>query len=79
MTTAWSNVVRGRLPAAFAANVGGTLLAGIALLAGPWLLWAAILGRPLGRMPNDRVLVAVALALMAVTVAEWGLKLWNGL
>lgn len=79
MTTAWANVVRGRLPSALMANVGGTLLAGIALVAGPWSLLAAILGRPVGRLPNDRVLITAAVALMAITVIDWGLRLWNGI
>ena len=79
MTTAWANVVRGRLPSALAANVGGTLLAGMALVAGPWSLLAAIRGRPVGRLPSDRVLVAAAVTLMAITVLDWTLRLWNGI
>ena len=79
MTTAWANVVRGRLPSAFAANVGGTLLAGIALVAAPWSILAAIRGRPVGRLPSDRVLVGAAVALMAITGLDWGLRLWNGI
>lgn len=78
MTTSWSNLMHGRFRAALAANVGGTLLAGIAFVAGPWSLWAAIRGRAVGRLPSDRVLAIAAAVLMIVTLVDWAFKLWNG-
>lgn len=78
MTTSWSNLMRGRFREALAANVGGTLLGVIAVVAGPWLLCSAVRGRTVGRLPNDWILTATALVLMFVTLADWGLRLWNG-
>jgi hypothetical protein len=70
--------MRGRFREALAANVGGTLLGVIAVVAGPWLLCSAVRGRTVGRLPNDWILTATALVLMFVTLADWGLRLWNG-
>lgn len=78
MTTAWANLVRGQLRAALAANVGGTMLAALAVVAGPWSLGSAVRGRPIGRLPSDRLLVIAALCLMTATVLDWGVRLWNG-
>jgi hypothetical protein len=79
MTTSWANLVRGRVPSALKANVAGTLLATIAIAAGPWLLWSALRGKTVGRLPSDGTLVVVALSLMTVTLLDWGWRLWTGL
>lgn len=79
MTTSWSNLVRGRVPSALRANVAGTLLAALAIMAGPWLMLSAIRGRTLGRLPSDRVLAVAAFALLTVTLLDWCWRLLNGL
>lgn len=75
MTTAWSNVVRGRLPSALRANVAGTLLAVAGALAGPWLLISAAMGRWLWRVPSQGVLAALVVVLMIVMLSDWTARL----
>jgi hypothetical protein len=77
-TTAWANLVRGRLIAALRANVGGTLLGLLTLLAVPWLLLSAARGRWLGWVPNSTVAAWVAGSILAVMLIDWGLRLWLG-
>ncbi|HVX13254.1 MAG TPA: DUF2752 domain-containing protein [Pirellulales bacterium] len=71
MTTSWSHAVRGHWLAALGANTGGALLAGMAMLAGPWLLASAVRGRWLIGRPGDRTLAVVACVLIATTLLDW--------
>jgi hypothetical protein len=71
MTTAWSHFVRGRLDRAFQSNVGGALLAGLALVVGPWTVASGVRGRWVVAAPNDRVTVGVSLAIVFVTLIDW--------
>lgn len=77
MTTSWAHVVRGQLGAALRANVGGTLLCLIAMVAAPWLLASALRGRwVLGRLDsNVGAWIGVAVAL--VTLLDWLWRLWH--
>ena len=77
MTTAWAHLVRAQPIAALRANVGGALLGLAAIVLAPWLLASAMRGRWLGHAPSDRVVLGVALALVLVTVIDWGIRfLW---
>ena len=78
MTTAWSNLMQGRLIGAVRANFTGTLLGILALLATPWLLACAIRGRYAGFTPQSDVMGSVALALMVLMLVEWGIRLAAG-
>jgi len=78
MTTSWAHVVRGNWIAALESNAGGALLAGVAALAGSWLLISAVRGRWLIQPPTERVLVSVALGIVAVTLIDWVCRLSFG-
>lgn len=71
MTTSWSHVVRGQLWSACRANVGGTLLALVAIIVGPWSLLSASYGRCLGKPPAGWLLLVVTLAVVLVTLVDW--------
>jgi len=75
MTTAWANVMELRMGEAVRANSGGTLLAILALMATPWLLLSAAVGRWILVAPNDLVLVIVAGVFVAVTLADWAWRM----
>lgn len=74
MTTSWSLLLRGRLLAAIRANAGGVILAIAALVAAPWLLISAALGRWIVRSPNEFELFLFLLGWLAVTLANWGFR-----
>ncbi len=78
MTTSWAHVVRGQLIGALKVNVGGTLLATLAVVAVPWLMLCAALGRWLGRAPESIVVAWVGSAILLVTLIDWGVRLATG-
>ncbi len=57
--------------------MGGTLLAALAAVTMVWSLVSATTGRLWFRLPSDRVLVAVAAAVIAITLVDWIVKLWT--
>ena len=59
---------------ALAANVGGSLLALAAAATAGWCLISAARGKWLIQ-PDERVLALLALAVAAVTLVDWGLRL----
>ncbi len=79
MTTAWSHAVRGQLPGALKANVGGMLLAVVAMGACPWTLACAARGRWLVRSPREgtfaglveRIVVLIVVLIAVVTLGDW--------
>lgn len=75
MTTSWSHAVRLQFAQALRANVGGTLLALVAVVAAPWCTVSAVRGRYWGRLPGDRALAAGAIALVAITLVDWVVRL----
>jgi hypothetical protein len=75
MTTSWSYFVRGRVIQAVKSNSGGTLLAALAAVGGPWLLVSGIAGKWFWRRPNEWVAVGVAVAVVVVTMVDWGYRL----
>lgn len=78
MTTAWANLAQGRLVAALETHVVGTLLGGIDLTAGLWLLLVAWRGRWLGWEPSTTTSAWVAVLLTVVMLVEWGVRLLAG-
>ena len=75
MTTSWSHAVRGRLPSAVQSNSGGTMLALMAMLLGPWLLISAVIGRWFVRRPNEWVALGLAVTVVTVTLIDWFIRL----
>ncbi len=75
MTTAWSHFVRGQFLKSFDANLGGAFLALAALIASPWMLITAWRGEYATRPPPDVYVALVALAISAVTLLQWGLRM----
>ncbi len=74
MTTSWAHLMRGQLSQAVSANIGGTILGLTAMVASPWLLVSAVLGRWLVARPHEVVLILYALMLAAVVVTDWWIK-----
>jgi hypothetical protein len=75
-TTAWAHLLDGHWAAAVRANLAGTLVAGLALVAVPWLLVSAIGGRWVVAKPSPRGLLTVATALAIVAVLDWFGRVW---
>jgi hypothetical protein len=75
MTTAWCHVVRGQWGRALQANVGGTWLAVLAVIVGPWSLVSGGVGRWLVARPHDYVILGVCLVSLAVTLGDWASRL----
>jgi hypothetical protein len=78
MTTSWAYLVRGRVPSALRANVGGTLLAAAAAVAAPWLLMSAIRGRWFGWTPTCVVAARATVALVLIVLVDWSIRLAVG-
>jgi len=77
MTTSWSHAMRGQWRQALSANVGGSLLAVAAVTAASLCLISAVCGRWLVA-PSERILAVVALAIAAVTLVDWAMRLATG-
>ncbi|HEX6963231.1 MAG TPA: DUF2752 domain-containing protein [Lacipirellula sp.] len=71
MTTAWAYGTRGDVRSAVAANGGGTVLLLLTMVAAPWLIASALLGRWWGVKPTTGVLLIIGGAWLAVTVLDW--------
>ncbi len=78
MTTAWANVLRGRLPSALRANVTGTLLCGLDVAAVGWLGLSVLRGRWLPATPDCDAGVWLAVSVVAVMLVEWCVRLAVG-
>ena len=78
MTTSWSHATHGQWRQALAANVGGTLLAALALAVAPLCVISAVRGRWLIAFPSDWALAAGALVLAAMTLLDWAIRLATG-
>jgi len=76
MTTSWAHAVRGQLPSALRANVGGTMLAALAVIAAPWGVVSGFRGRWLWPPPSDLWIAALTISILLVTLADWGTRLW---
>jgi hypothetical protein len=78
MTTAWANVLRGRLWPALRANVTGTLLCGLDFVAVGWLGLSVLRGRWLRGAPHGDAGAWLAASVAAVMLVEWCLRLAVG-
>lgn len=76
MTTSWAHLVRGQVVRAVEANLGGTLLAALAMIAVPWLLWSAARGRWLGWVPTYTAWAWILASAMSVALVEWGVRFY---
>ena len=76
MTTSWAHTVRGQLPSALKANIGGTLLAMLAVLAGPWGVISGMRGRWLWSPPSELWVAALTVGILLVTLGDWAVRLW---
>lgn len=77
-TTAWANLVRGRVADAFSANAGGALLGLIAIAAVPWLLLSSWRGRWLVGKPGSTAVAWTVMAVFAVMLIDWGVRCLAG-
>jgi hypothetical protein len=73
MTTAWSHLTRGQVFEASAANLGGAVLGMTAVIAAPWLILSAALGKWLVVRPTETKLIVYAAVLAAVIFLDWWL------
>jgi hypothetical protein len=78
MTTAWSHMVRGRIVQSFLCNVGGALACIVVMICVPYFLVSGVRGRWIVRPPTDWALATMSTAFVAVTLADWLLRLWLG-
>jgi hypothetical protein len=76
MTTSWSHMMRGQVLQSFAANSGGALLALAAAVGGPWAMVSGVRGRWWGGMPNEWMFAGISVAIMVVTLIDWGVRLY---
>ena len=67
--------MRGHLRTAFATNVGGGLLALLAIGGAPLCVISAARGKWLIKPPSDWVLASAALTIAAITLIDWGIRL----
>jgi hypothetical protein len=78
MTTAWANVLRGRLSPALRASVTGTLLCGLDLAVVGWLALSVLRGRWLGGAPHSDAGAWLAASVTAGMLVEWCVRLAVG-
>lgn len=76
MTTSWSHLMRGQVPSALAANVGGVALGAVAMGLGPWMLVSGIRGRWLLGRPRDALAVTITVGVIIVTLLDWIVRLF---
>ena len=75
-TTAWAHALRGEVGLAVRANAVGTLACGIALVAVPWILLSAAVGRWLIGRPQLRVLLILSSGIVVIAAIDW-LRRWQ--
>ncbi len=75
MTTSWAHLTRGQLPAAMRANTGGAMLALVAMLAAPWLIVSATIGRWWLGKPAAWVVVVTAVTIVGTALVQWTWRL----
>jgi hypothetical protein len=76
MTTAWSQMVRGRPVRAVRANAGGALLCAAVLVCVPYFFVSGVRGRWVVRPPGELSLAVVSTAFVVVTLIDWVIRLW---
>jgi len=78
MTTSFAWFARGRLDRSWRANPAGSLLAPTCLALIPWLLIGAARGRLLGVKSLEGPLIALVVAIVAVSLFFWTIRLILG-
>lgn len=76
MTTAFSCVVRGRLPQAWRANPAGLVIASTCLALVPWLIFSSVSGRTWPFRSAEGPLVSVVLSSVALALVSWAFRLF---
>lgn len=74
MTTSWAHLMRGNVAGAVRANIGGTLLAVLAAVSGPWMLVSGLRGRWFLGCPNEIVVASLGVGVVFVTLIDWSLR-----
>lgn len=74
MTTSWAHMMRGQVLGALKANTGGALLAVLSMIAGPWMILSGLRGRWFLRAPNEILIAALGVTVVAVTLIDWCLR-----
>ena len=75
MTTAWSHTLRGEFASAVRANLGGTALCLLAILAAPWMLVSGLRGKWWGWRPTEMTMSSIAAAVVFVTLLDYLIRL----
>jgi len=75
MTTSWAHLVRGQVVGAVRANLAGTLLGALAILAVPWLLVSTARGRWLGWIPTWDAGAWIVGTIFSLALVEWGVRM----
>ena len=75
MTTSWSHFTRGSFVSSWNANPGGLCLAVLAGVTGVWSLVTAYRGR-YRSLVSDGTLAVIAVAIAAITVGDWMLRVF---
>ncbi len=78
MTTSFAWFVRGDLVRSWRANPAGSLLAPTCLVLVPWFLAASVRGRPSPFRSWEIPLVGLAVAVVALTVLSWTVRMTLG-
>lgn len=76
MTTSWSYFMRGDVLSALRANTGGTLLAIVAAVGGPWLIASGVRGRWIGGEPSEWWFAGASVLVMIVTLLDWTMRIY---
>lgn len=74
MTTSWAHMVRGQIPSALRANVGGAFLAVLAMVSAPWMLVSGVRGRWFGGPPHEVVVAGLGVSAVLITMIDWSLR-----
>ena len=75
MTTSWAYWMRGNVVQSVQVNAGGTMLALVATLLGPWVLVSGWRGRYVWFRLNEYVLAAAAVVTVIVVLTQWGWRM----
>jgi len=78
MTTSWSHLMKGNLWGSVRANSAGCLLGFISLVASPWLISSAVVGRSTLKVPSDRTLILITIIVVLVILGDWIFRLRFG-
>jgi hypothetical protein len=78
MTTSFAWFARGEFDRSWRANPAGSVLAPACVALIPWLLAGAARGRPLGSRSVERPLTGLFVAIVALSLLSWTIRLILG-